>query len=804
VAEVDSVEVAYLGDEGPRNPIRFELLHAVRGRVRMRSEDRAVLDDWSDSLEAFLRDRAGVEQVSFNPTCRTVVVTFDAEVVSADDIAARVERVTIEDLRSYRPRRPTPPPEESTDISWLNLGLSSAAVALGVFAESTIAPWFLAGAAVPIFKRAFDAIAGKGKLNVDVLDAAATTVLAVQGQFQTAAVMVWLVSLGDFIRDLTLHRSHRAIEDLFDGKGSLAWVVRDGRKTQIPVEEVQPGDEVVVYPGELVPVDGTVTSGKAMLDQKLLTGESMPVEKGPGDSVFAATAVREGKLYLEVAKVGNETMVAKVIQLVRDAPLRETRVQNYAERFADQLVPWSLLGAGASFVATGTVDRAAALLIIDYGTGIRVAAPTAVLASLTRAARMGILVKGGRYLEQLAEVDAIVFDKTGTLTVGEPEVTEIVPLSKKFTAERILALAASAEDRLTHPISEAIVRAAKVRELTIPERDSSEYTIGLGVEASVDGMVVTVGCDRFMASKDVATTRAGRDLRRIAEAASTPIFVAIDGTLVGLLVCNDPLRPEAAEVVAALRARGVVEVVMLTGDQPAVAQRVAESVGITRYIADALPQEKSEVVRSLQRQGRRVAVIGDGINDSPALAQADVGIAVRGGADVARETAHVALLQGNLWNIPRVIDLARDSMRLIQQSWTVNVYGNTTAVALSVFGVFGPIGATLVSNGSAILGTLNGLRPLLAAPPSDQRNEQLLQHELHGGASDGVEDVDVEPARHPTAAPGRGSRSHPGQAAPRAKQVDDLRVGDAPRIVQDEDVTRHRVGRRFVDGRETA
>ena len=767
MAEVESVDEACLGDEEPRNPIQFELLHAVRGRVRMRAGDRAVLDDWSDSLEAFLRDRSGIEHVSFNPTCRTMVVTFDAEVVSADDVATSVAGVTVEELRAFRPRRPpSPSADESTDISWLNLGLSSAAVALGTFSGSPIAPWFLAGAAIPIFKRAFEAVVGKGKLNVDVLDAAATAVLAAQGQFQTAAIMVWLVSLGDFIRDLTLHRSHQAIEDLFDGKGRLAWVVRDGRKTQIPVEDVQPGDEVVVYPGELVPVDGTVTSGKALLDQKLLTGESMPVEKGPGDSVFAATAVRDGKLYLQAAKVGKETMVAKVIQLVRDAPLRETRVQNYAERFADQLVPWSLLGAGTSFLATGTVDRAAALLIVDYGTGIRVAAPTAVLASLTRAARMGILIKGGRYLEQLAEVDAIVFDKTGTLTVGEPEVTEIVPLSKKFSPDRILALAASAEDRLTHPVSESIMRAAKLRGLTIPERDSSEYTIGLGVEASVDGMVIAVGCDRFMASKDVATGRAGRDLRRIAEAAATPIFVAIDGTLVGLLVCNDPLRPEAAEIVAALRARGIVDVVMLTGDQPAVAQRVAESVGITRYIADALPHEKSEVVRALQRQGRRVAVIGDGINDSPALAQADVGIAVRGGADVARETAHVALLQGNLWNIPRVIDLARDSMRLIQQSWTINVYGNTTAVALSVFGIFGPIGATLVSNGSAILGTLNGLRPLLAAPSSDQRHEQLLQGELHGGASDGVEDIDVEPTRHPTIAPDRGARSHPGQAAP--------------------------------------
>jgi heavy metal translocating P-type ATPase len=591
-------------------------------------------------------------------------------------------------------------------------------VALGFLAESALAPWCLAAAAVPIFRRAFDAIAQRGKLNVDVLDAAATTVLVAQGQVTTAAAMVWLVALGDFIRDITVQQSQRAIAGLFDGKSQSAWVLRDGKKIRVNIDAVQQGDEVVVYPGELIPVDGTILSGRATVDQKILSGESLPVEKGAGDQVYAATVVRDGKLYLQAAKVGQETLAAKVVQLVRDAPVRETRVQNYAEQFADRMVPWSFLGAGASLMLSRRASVAASLLIVDYGTGIRVAAPTTVLSSMTKAARHGILIKGGRYLEQLAQVDAIVFDKTGTLTLGAPEVVESVHYADgDLSSETILQLAAAAQQRLTHPVAEAIVRAARGRGLEIPERDSSEYLIGQGVEAMVDGRLVLVGSQRLMTAKGVAVPQASEDLHRVDEAAAAPIFVAVDGELCALFVLADPLRPEASAVVQALRSRGVDEIIMLTGDHPAVAKEVAGILGIERYIAEALPEQKAELVRVLQAKGHTVAVVGDGINDSPALAQADVGIAVHSGADVAQETAHVALLEGNLWKIPQAIDIARESMHLIRQNWDLIFYPSTAAIALSFPGLIGPVGATLISNGSAVLAGLNALRPLLDGYP---------------------------------------------------------------------------------------
>jgi P-type Cu2+ transporter len=274
---------------------RCRVLHAIRGRLRMRVDLPQIFDGLSGACEAFLRDQPGVQEVRLNPGCRSMTLNCNPDVLKVDDLVALVDEVDVDQLKTYRPRNPPRQVEDSSSMAWLPLALSSVAVALGVLAEAAIAPWLVAGAAVPIFTRAFEAITQRGKLNVDVLDAAATAVLAVQGQIQTAALMVWLVSLGDVIRELTTQHSRRAFEELFDGRTQFAWFVRVGEKIRVPVEEILDGDQVVVYPGDLIPVDGTVVSGGATVDQKILTGESMPVEKNVGDQVYAATVVRAGR-----------------------------------------------------------------------------------------------------------------------------------------------------------------------------------------------------------------------------------------------------------------------------------------------------------------------------------------------------------------------------------------------------------------------------------------------------------------------------------------------------------------------------
>jgi Cu2+-exporting ATPase len=702
--------------------MQCRIVHTLSGRTRLQVPTLKHQARLASPLGVYLRDQPGITAVYITPICESVLVTYEPTRWTPAALCRLLTELTPHAVLSYQTmtvRRPAPPQPE--DKPWFELLLSSAAVAASLIAEP-VAPVLLPllmGSAWPVFARAFETLVQHNRLNVDVLDASATTLLTMQGQLPTAAFMVWLVNLADYIRDSTMEQSRRAISAVLDYQRDHAWVQRGNQKVQVPVEDIQAGETVVVYTGERIPVDGTVVSEEASVDQQMLTGESMPVQKRAGDRVYAATVVRDGKLYLRAERVGTETEAAQIVRLVQEAPARDTRIQNYAEHWADALVPWSFLGAGVATLLTGNLSQTAAILIIDYGTGIRVAAPTTVLATMTTAARHGILIKGGRHLEKLSEVDAIVFDKTGTLTLGRPEIVRVLAYRRQFPEDQVLALAAAAEQRLKHPVAQAIVREAVRRELTIPERLASDYTIGLGVEATVNGYTVHVGNRRFMTLKGIPVTqRALRDVTRLERQATTSLFIAVAGRLCGLLAYADPLRPEAPAVIQTLRAQGIRELVILTGDQPTIARQVAESLGISRYVAEVFPDEKAAVVRELQAAGHVVAVVGDGINDSLALAQADVGIAVNGGTAVAQEAAHVALREGDLWKIPGAIDIAREGVHLIRQNWQLIAIPNTIALGLACVGVVGPIGATVISNGSALVAVGNALRPLLTSSVS--------------------------------------------------------------------------------------
>ncbi|MCB0227570.1 MAG: cadmium-translocating P-type ATPase, partial [Anaerolineae bacterium] len=479
------------------------------------------------------------------------------------------------------------------------------------------------------------------------------------------------------------------------------------------------GETIFVFPGERIPVDGIVLNGKALVDQHALTGESMPVEKTVNAEVFAATVVSEGELQVRATRVGEDTQVAQIVELVQNAPVFDTRAQDYAERWANRLVPYSFLGAGI-MALMGNFTQAITLLVIDYAAGFRVSAPTAIMSTITRAARQGILIRGGRHVEQLAEVDALVFDKTGTLTVGCPDVVDAFSLSPAYSIDEVMALAAAAESFLTHPVAEAVVKAASDRGLEIPQRTDFEYQIGQGVLASVDDRQILVGSRRFLEAQGVIFDCVAQEsLDQIEARAASPLCIAVDGALVGLLGLADPIRPEAAWVIKTLRERGVKEIVMLTGDRGPVAAAVAQQLGIDRFVAEVFPGDKLEAVRQLQEQGYTVAVVGDGINDSPALAQADVGIAVNGGTALAQETADVVILQGDLHKLIDAITIARQGVGLIRQNWSIIRVPNTIGLGLAFMGLLNPVGASLISDGAALVAGANSLRPLMSPGESD-------------------------------------------------------------------------------------
>ena len=691
---------------------------AIRGRVRLCIPVVKQRADLAGALAHFLEDQDGIGSVRVGRISASVVVHYDPTVRDGASILMLVraynpELTALETWQAHG--GPVPDAEAKLPRHKLEIALAGSALAIGLLVGAPAAPltygllWL---SSMPIFRRAYRALFLERRLTVDTLDATAIALLTSRAMFWQAALLNILLSGADWIRSSTQEQARRALCEVLDHMHDNAWVMRDGAVVSVPVQDVEVGDTVLVFPGERIPVDGTVRAGKALVDQHVLTGESMPVEKSAGDIVYAATVVREGELRLETLRTGDQTQVAHIIQMVQNSPVFDTRAQNYAERWANRMVPYSFLGAVA-LALLGRIDQAITFLVIDYAAGFKVSAPTSIMSSMTRAARRGIFIRGGRHVEQLAEINALVFDKTGTLTQGEPDVIDIVSMDGRYEVPAILALAAAAEQHLTHPVAEAVFKTASEQGLTIPERSSFEYEIGQGVMAQVEGLTVLVGSRRFLAGHDVHISRQAETYLYALEArAASPLCVAVDGALVGLLGLADPIRAESAGVVRALRARGIDQVVMLTGDRAPVAAAVADALGIERYVAEAFPADKLAVVQALQKEGYTVAVIGDGINDSPALAQADVGIAVNGSTALAQETADVVILQGDLAKMIEAIDIARGGMALVRQNWDIIRVPNTIGLGLAFAGAIGPLGASLISDGAALVAGANSLRPL--------------------------------------------------------------------------------------------
>jgi Cu2+-exporting ATPase len=568
--------------------------------------------------------------------------------------------------------------------------------------------------AAPIALRAWHILRTEKRLNIDFLDTLAIGASLTYHNQIAGGLIVWLIKLGDWIRDLTAAGSKRAIGELLEFENKRAWVLRDGEIVSVLARDLLVGDRVVVYPGEMIPVDGEIIEGHASIDQKTITGEGLPVNRGVGEAAFAATVLREGQLTIRATRVGSDTTAGQIVRLIDSAPVGDTRMQNHAEKLADKLVMPTLVLAVGSSVLTADFNRFLNLVIVDYGTGIRVAAPTAVLSSMTRAARAGIIIKSGRHMERLAEVDTIVFDKTGTLTQGAPAVGEILPYQKHLDGRRLLGLAAAAESRLRHPVADALRERARQMGAEMPVCDETRYHLGRGVEGQVDGHYMHVGNERFFKESGIDFGKATRDRAVLEEQGYSCLYVAADGKIAGLIPYADQIRPESRDVVARLRASGVKNAIMLTGDNGVVARAVSQRLGLTGHFADMLPADKAEAVQALQREGKVVAMVGDGINDSPALSFADVGVAMKYGAEVTQESADVVLMEDSLWKLVEAVEISRGAMRLIKQNYGVVIGLNTLALGLALpGGLITPSMTALISNGSAILASMNGLRPLM-------------------------------------------------------------------------------------------
>jgi Cu2+-exporting ATPase len=708
--------------------LQFVVRHFTPGRIRVYAPTLCVRRPLAEAALAWLRKAPGVTGTRINYDCHSLIVEYDKKndaVVRG--LIGRMRSITIDELRAMvgldaglneapqpdnrsAEAQIVPPRRAPLVLPTISLGLAFSSNPLVFAVNFPLMAWN----AYPIALRAWRVLRREGRLNIDFLDVLAISASVAQGNPLAGTVVTWLIKLGDWIRDLTAAGQRRAVADLLEFQAKTAWVLRDGAVVATPAKSLAIGDAVLVYPGEMIPVDGEIIAGSAMIDQKAITGESLPVARAIGQTAFAATIVHDGQLTIRAIRVGGETTAGQIARLVDSAPLGDTRMQNHAEKLADRLVLPTLGLASGTAALTGDFNRFLSLVIVDYGTGIRVAAPTAVLSSMTEAARAGIIIKSGAHMERLCEADTIVFDKTGTLSHGEPVVHEVIGYLDRLTPSHLVGLAAAAETKLKHPVAEALRSKARQLRVNVPECDETSYRLGLGVEGQVNGYYLHVGSERFLRQSGISLDRSSGDRMRFSEQGWSCLHVAIDGEVAGLVAYADRIRAESRAVIARLAELGMKESIMLTGDNETVAHAVRRGLGLTSHIADMLPADKVEAILDMKRKGKVVAMVGDGINDSPALAHADVGIAMRHGAEVTHESAHVVLMEDSLGKVVQAVEIARGAVGLIRQNYAIVAGLNTLALALALpSGLVTPVTTALISNGSAVLASLNGIRPLL-------------------------------------------------------------------------------------------
>ncbi len=577
-----------------------------------------------------------------------------------------------------------------------------------LIALGTTAAWGYS-TAVLLFPRPFLAAAGPGASVPHLL------------YFDTSVVIIALILLGRYFEVRARSRTSAALQTLLGLQAKTARVLRNGDISDIPLDQVHVGDEVVVRPGETIPVDGEILEGRSTVDESMLTGESLPVEKGPGATVIGATLNRTGAFHFRALRVGPQTMLAQIVRLVEQAQGGKAPIQRVADRVAGIFVPvvlavavltlliWLLLGAPFSSALLYFI----AVLIIACPCALGLATPTAIMVGTGRAAELGILIKGGEVLERARDLTTVVFDKTGTITHGVPVVTEIIACDGDRV--RLLRLAAAAEVQSEHPLGETVVREAQAQQLTLPPASHFTAEPGLGVEATVEGRRLLLGNTRYLSAHQVDLTPLAAELHAQESAGRSTLLVAADGHLLGVIAVADTLRPSAVDAVRRLQALGL-HTVLLTGDHPRVAQAVARQVGIEHVVAEVLPQHKADEVQRLQRAGAVVAMVGDGINDAPALAQADIGIALGSGTDVALEASDMTLIGDDLSGVVLGIDLSRRTFATIRQNlfWAFfyNILGIPIAAGvLTRFGiVLSPMLAALAMAFSSVFVVTNSLR----------------------------------------------------------------------------------------------
>ena len=698
--------------------MRATIEHESRGRMRLRLRQKKMTLRQADLLEAWLKGQPWARDAVVHERTCCAILTYGGDretvlsAIGSFTWAGAEETVT---LPSHSTRALNREFQEKLVGKVLMKGVSTLFFPTPLRIARVV--WHM----IPFLSKGLRCL-GRRRIKVELLDALSIGISVFRRDFGTAGTVMFLLEIGELLEDWTRKKSVADLAESLSLHVDRVWLKTPAGDVLTPIGQIRPGDQVVVRAGGVIPLDGVVAQGEATINQASLTGESVPVAKRPGSAVYAGTVVEEGECILDVKQASGQGRYDQIVEMIQRSEQMKSATEAKASNLADKLVPYTFAGSLLSLVLTRNVTRALSVLMVDFSCALKLAMPLAVLSAMREAGREHITVKGGKFLEAVAKADTIVFDKTGTLTHACPRVAEVVPFNGKDEAE-MLRLAACLEEHFPHSMANAVVEEARRRGLRHEERHATvEYLVAHGIASSVDREQVRIGSAHFIFEDEQCVIPEDEQAKFDAlSPAFSQLYLAIDGVLSAVICISDPLREEAKDVLSALRNLGVKNAVMLTGDSPRTAAAIAEQLGVDDFRAGVLPSDKADYVAALRREGHTVLMVGDGINDSPALSEADAGIAISDGAAIAREIADITIAADSLWELVRLRQLSMALLHRIQNNYRFVIGFNGALIGLGVAGVLPPATSAMLHNLSTLAVSLHSMSALPISKP-DQRS----------------------------------------------------------------------------------
>lgn len=692
--------------------MKFTIKHESRGRMRVHMEQYRMTYEQADTLLYVIHNHRNV----------TFVKVYDR---TADAVIEYVgEREQIIELLRHFHYESANVPQTVIKTSGRELNNSYQEKLIGSvvwhYSKKLLLPWpirtaLTIGRSVKYIGMGLKCLLQR-KIEVPVLDATAITVSLITKDFSTASSIMFLLGIGELLEEWTHKKSVDDLARSMSLNVSKVWLkTPENQEILVESSKIEKGDRVVVHMGNVIPFDGEVMDGDAMVNQASLTGESVPVQRTVGNTVFAGTVVEEGEITIRVKEVEGNNRFDQIVTMIEESEKLKSELEGKAEHYADKLVPWTLGATGLTYLLTRNVTKAMSILMVDFCCALKLAMPISVLSAIREASLYNVTVKGGKFLEAVAEADTIVFDKTGTLTKAHPTVVDVVNFNDEYSSDDMLRVAACLEEHFPHSMAKAVVDAASKRELSHEEMHTKvEYIVAHGIATSINGKRTVIGSYHFVFEDENCVVPAGKEpLFESLPLYYSHLYLAIEGKLSAVICIEDPLRDEAAAVVTSLKKAGISKVVMMTGDSERTASVIAKKVGVDEYYAEVLPEDKAAFVEKEKAKGRKVIMIGDGINDSPALSAANVGIAISDGAEIAREIADITVGSDDLYQIVTLKYISNALMKRIRSNYRKIVGFNSGLIALGVAGVLPPTTTALLHNGSTILISVNSMKNLL-------------------------------------------------------------------------------------------